>query len=198
MSEISALIAKLTSVGCDPALASSVIAEAFTAGVTAAAHRRLVSRNGVDHNPVDNSDFERFWAAYPRRDGANPKAPAQKLFCGYVKSGIPAADIIAGAVRCALKDAAKIGTPYIPQAVKWLRDQRWLDYPPQEEIVTMNGYHAKAESPQYEAWQVFHRKTRPNWHMRDRDGGWWFPTEWPPDYPSENSTICPSQIHRVW
>lgn len=72
--------------------------------------------------------FEQFWRAYPRRAGANPKAPARKVFHGFVKSGIDPAAIILGARRCAAADAKKIGTEYIPQAVKWLRDRRWEDY----------------------------------------------------------------------
>lgn len=72
--------------------------------------------------------FEEFWKAYPRRQGANPKEPARKKFIAAVKSGVPAVEIIAAARRCANADRDKIGTPYIPQAIKWLNDQRWKDY----------------------------------------------------------------------
>lgn len=72
--------------------------------------------------------FEEFWKAYPRRDGSNPKTPASKVFDAAVKQGADPQAIIDGARRCAVADIKKIGTPYIPQAVKWLRDQRWLDY----------------------------------------------------------------------
>lgn len=72
--------------------------------------------------------FEEFWEAYPKRDGANPKAPAQKVYAAAVKAGIEQQEIIDGAKACAKKDRDKIGTPYIPQAVKWLRDKRWGDY----------------------------------------------------------------------
>jgi uncharacterized protein YdaU (DUF1376 family) len=72
--------------------------------------------------------FEEFWKAYPKRDGANPKEPARKLFLAALKAGATSAEITAGARECARRDHEKIGTPYIPQAVKWLRDRRWLDY----------------------------------------------------------------------
>lgn len=78
--------------------------------------------------PVRDEAFEEFWKAYPKRDGANPKAPAHKAFAAAVKSGADPQAIIAGARLCASRDAAKVGTPYIPQAVKWLRDRRWEDY----------------------------------------------------------------------
>jgi uncharacterized protein YdaU (DUF1376 family) len=81
--------------------------------------------------PARDEFFEEFWKAYPRRDGANPKEPARKVFVAAVKSGADPQEIIAGARACAARDREKIGTPYTPQAVKWLRDQRWRDYAPE-------------------------------------------------------------------
>ena len=77
--------------------------------------------------PVD-VDFEDFWKSYPRREGANPKEPAAKLFRAAVKGGENPRVIVAGAKECAIREAKNVGTPYIPQAVKWLRDKRWQDY----------------------------------------------------------------------
>jgi hypothetical protein len=79
--------------------------------------------------PRRSIEFDDFWKSYPRRQGANPKTPAFKAFDAVVKSGTDPAAIIAGARRCAIADRDKIGTPFIPQAVKWLRDRRWEDYP---------------------------------------------------------------------
>jgi hypothetical protein len=78
--------------------------------------------------PKHSIEFEEFWKAYPRRQGANPKTPAFKAFDAAVKSGADPAEIIAGATKTAIADRDKIGTPFIPQAVKWLRDRRWEDY----------------------------------------------------------------------
>ena len=72
--------------------------------------------------------FEEFWKSLPKRDGANPKEPARKLFEAAVKSGEDPEAIIAGARQCARAESKNAGTPYIPQAVKWLRDKRWRDY----------------------------------------------------------------------
>lgn len=82
---------------------------------------------------VDTSGqpFDLFWKAYPKRSGANPRAPAEKVFLGFVKAGVGGvggADIIAGAKAHAVAEPEKVGTQYIPQAVKWLRDRRWEDY----------------------------------------------------------------------
>jgi hypothetical protein len=76
-----------------------------------------------------NEKFEEFWKAKPRRAGADPKAPAEKLFLAAVRAGTPADEIIAAAKRWAVADSGKVGTEYLPQAVKWLRDKRWNDYP---------------------------------------------------------------------
>lgn len=85
----------------------------------------------VDAKPAckkSSEAFAEFWKAYPRREGANPRAPAEKLFLAAVKSGTDPKEIIEGAKRCTQRESKNIGTPYIPQAVKWLRDKRWLDY----------------------------------------------------------------------
>lgn len=133
--------------------------------------------------PTDEK-FEEFWKAKPSRAGADPKAPAAKLFHAAVKAGTPADEIIAAARRWAAVDAGKVGTEYLPQAVKWLRDKRWLDYP-QETIQPsgeVRGFYAKADSPQLDAWDAHHRKTKGKNLPRDRSGGWRVDSEWPPDY----------------
>lgn len=94
--------------------------------------------NSIGRSPsaMRPDDFEKFWLAYPKRDGANPKAPARKIFLACVKAGVDPAVIVAGAAACRERDAAKVGTPYIPQAVKWLRDRRWEDYAAPEPSAT--------------------------------------------------------------
>lgn len=80
------------------------------------------TRPEIDHS------FNEFKQAYPKRDGANPWTPARKVFEAAIKRGVEATAIIAGARLYAAKDREKIGTPYIAQAVTWLRQQRWTDY----------------------------------------------------------------------
>lgn len=90
------------------------------------------------HIPLANSQrkysydqkFEEAWQAYPRRDGGNPKQPAAKRFLSAVKAGADADEIIAATKRYAIAEQKNVGTPFIPQMVKWLGDQRWLDYGP--------------------------------------------------------------------
>jgi hypothetical protein len=76
------------------------------------------------------SRFEEFWKDYPKRDGDNPRKPAEKKFNALVKTGVDPEVMISGA-RQASADARARGiysTKYVPQAIKWLNDQRFHDY----------------------------------------------------------------------
>lgn len=86
------------------------------------------TEQNTEQKQIAQSAFDDFWKAYPKRDGANPKEPARKLFLQALRSGVDSQALIAGAKRCAEREAKNVGTPYIPQAVKWLRDRRWEDY----------------------------------------------------------------------
>lgn len=79
-------------------------------------------------SPELDQQFERFWQAYPKRQGCNPKAPAKALFAKIISKGDDPEDLIHGALLCQQAERSNVGTPYIPQAVKWLRDRRWCDY----------------------------------------------------------------------
>lgn len=74
--------------------------------------------------------FEEFWREYPKRDGDNPRKPAEKKFLALVKTGVDPDAIIAGAKQAtaAARARGKFGTEFVPQAVKWLNDQRWIDH----------------------------------------------------------------------
>jgi hypothetical protein len=77
---------------------------------------------------------EQFWFSYPRRDGANPKAPARKAFITAVKNGHSPPAMVTGAQRYAasLSKSNQVGTKYVAQAVTWLHQCRWEDYPETE------------------------------------------------------------------
>lgn len=74
---------------------------------------------------------EEFWPAYPKRDGANPRKPARDKFLIAVKSGHDPQAIIGGLRRYAgdLAKSNQIGTKYVAQAVTWINQARWEDYP---------------------------------------------------------------------
>ena len=122
--------------------------------------------------------FEDFWKAYPKRQGANPKAPAQKLFAAALKAGADPQAIVAGARRCAEQDRDKIGTPYIPQAVTWLRDRRWEDYAARTGDLPTSAAKVfiRQDDPRFAAWLAYLRKTS----VPIVNGGWYFDAENPP------------------
>lgn len=82
-----------------------------------------------------NADFEEFWKVYPKRNGANPKEPAKQKFAAAVRSGANPPEIIAAAGRYAAECQRNqiIKTDKVAQAVTWLNQKRWGDYPPAEQ-----------------------------------------------------------------
>jgi hypothetical protein len=141
--------------------------------------------------PANDETFVRFWKVYPRRDGANPKAPALNKFNAKVKSGADPEAIIAGAERYAAECRTKsiAGTSYVAQAMTWLNQNRWQDYaavdppePPPRAIThgckLAGKVFVKSDTPEWNAWCSHLRKTPPPSHS----GGWMFPTLWPPGH----------------
>lgn len=79
---------------------------------------------------LTDEDFEKFKRAYPRRKGSNPWQPARKKLDTLITNGATTLDeVVLALQRCAGYDPDKRDTEYIPQAVKWLNDQRWRDVP---------------------------------------------------------------------
>lgn len=74
--------------------------------------------------------FEDFWKDYPKRDGDNPRKPAEKKFNALMKTGVDPDMMIAGARKASADARARgiYGTKFVPQAIKWLNDQRFVDY----------------------------------------------------------------------
>lgn len=70
--------------------------------------------------------FGEFWATYPRRDGSNPKQPAEQKFVRLVEAGTDPAEITAGARRYAAAVAGE-DPRFVAQAVTWLNQGRWRD-----------------------------------------------------------------------
>jgi hypothetical protein len=95
-------------------------------------------------------EFEEFWKVYPKRKGSNRKSPAERLFNSAVKAGVTPAEIIFGAKKFAESEATNVGTPYIPQAVKWLKDKGWEEFKPDPaEEARRRELYAQAEAKGY-------------------------------------------------
>ena len=70
--------------------------------------------------------FEMAWSAYPKRDGSNPKAAAQKCWNARLKEGVTVVEMVNGINRyrayCAGKET--IGTAFVMQASRFLGTNR--------------------------------------------------------------------------
>lgn len=101
-------------------------------------------------------EFERFWKVYPGRKGANPRAAASLKFVTAVRNGTDPETIISAAERYALaeNELGHWGTPFIAQAVTWLGQRRWEDYPPQQQPppTAARSPEDEAKAKRYERW----------------------------------------------
>ena len=78
--------------------------------------------------------FEEFWRVYPKRKGANPKAPAKLKFKSALKD-TPAQDIISAARQYGATIPDSSGREFIPMAQTWLSQCRFLDVKQEEVFV---------------------------------------------------------------
>lgn len=133
--------------------------------------------------PDEDSKFEEFWRAFPRRDGPNPRKTSEQKFNALVKTGVDPEIMIAGAKQLAIEEARRgnIGTRFIPQAMTWLGQQRWTDHA----ALSFNhddGMVEVLEQLQLEAWDAYGRREYGKAYPRNKKGGWRFPSKWPPGY----------------
>lgn len=144
-----------------------------------------ISRSVADATrPVEDLKFEEFWKAYPRREGPNPRKPAEQKFNALVKTGVDPDVMIAGAKQLAVEEArrGKIGTPYVAQAVTWLNQQRWADHAATA-FAADDGLIEVLDQIALEAWDAY-GKTIGKTYPRNKKGGWRFPSKYPPGYES--------------
>lgn len=71
--------------------------------------------------------FDEFWAAYPKRDGDNPRKTAVRAYAKVIRHGLKPAALMA-AVRAYSEELAakgRIGTEFVAQASTWLNQERF-------------------------------------------------------------------------
>ena len=76
-------------------------------------------------------DFEAFWAAYPKREGGNPKEPAFKKWKARLKSDVEKEEMLAGARGYAFAMRGK-DAQYVAMAQTWIGQARWEQYAAQD------------------------------------------------------------------
>ena len=123
--------------------------------------------------------FEFFWTDYPRKIG---KGAAKKAWKSAILKTSPAT--IAAATRIFASKQAGTDEKFIPHPATWLNAERWQDadlqpkaslpYPQTSSVYVMSG------TDQWDVWQDYTFKTKGKTTPRDSKGGWWFPSEYPP------------------
>lgn len=100
-----------------------------TTGVTANELPYELPGTAKEHTPLRGAEFERFWAAYPRKVG---KKGAEQAFTRTVHKRITTVEhLVAEAERWAgLWAAEGREEKFIPHATTWLNGERWNDAPP--------------------------------------------------------------------
>lgn len=125
--------------------------------------------------------FSEFWAAYPKRPG-NPRKPAYERYRKLLmKDNLDAATILAGTKAYA---ATRVGEEarYTLHAATFLNQHRFLDFAEEKKAPTaIAGFYAREGSQQLSAWDAHNLAAKGVHCPRDRNGGWHFASEWPPE-----------------
>lgn len=127
--------------------------------------------------------FEEWWGNYPKRLGANPKAEAQKIYEKLIADGVDEQVLLDGLKAYCRQESKNIGTPYIPQATKFLRRKYWDAAPgPEPPIAISSKVFVPEDHPAWPLWQAI--KKTASTDGRDATGrlcrGWHFESEYPP------------------
>lgn len=126
--------------------------------------------------------FDAFWSAYPKRDGANPRKPAEEAYRRALRRD-DSENILRGAKLYAAKNTVR--SPYVAQAVTWLNQDRWRDEIEKApaSLDRPAGYplHIPPPARAYELWRA----------------GLWQTTVWGPP-PGETGCQIPDQIQSEW
>lgn len=132
-------------------------------------------KDSLDASASVSEKFSEFWLVYPRREGSNPKKPAQVIFQRLVAKGCDPDAIIEAAKTLAAEHPAP--TRYVPQAQTWLNQERFADTAP---VITGDTFCA-SDAPATRLHLIRHRNERghdPPPAIHGGKAGFLIPTEW--------------------
>jgi hypothetical protein len=95
----------------------------------AAEIRKLPEQDDLFGESKLDSEFEHFWAAFPKRAGSNPKKPARAKWEAVIRRRAATfEDLLAGAERYADQvKRARTKPDFVTMCVTWLNQERWRD-----------------------------------------------------------------------
>jgi hypothetical protein len=135
-------------------------------------------------------DFEGFWEAYPKRDGSNPRKPAQQKYDIAIRDGADPQAMLAGVMAYAAEQQrkGKLGTEFVMQATKFLNQEVWRDYLDKPATADAKPGKATIESIPDDRWR------KEVQHFVDRRGmcQWIYRHLTPP--PDDPATLVPRHI----
>lgn len=126
--------------------------------------------------------FDEFWKAYPRK---RDKIAAIKAY-KRAKKIATSAEILRAAKLYAEERSEK-EERFTQYPGTWLNAGGFENYPPPIESPPPSGFYASFTSDELEAWDCYRLATEGTDWPRDKKGGWWFPTRWPPGYEQEQA-----------
>lgn len=127
--------------------------------------------------PEIDEAFNRFWGAYPKRQGANPKQQAKAVFVRLVRGGTNGDVIVHAAERYAkeVQSEGKLGTQWVAHASTWLNQKRWSDYTA-DNVHTGNFGEGQSAEPEWKtnpnAWRHDYAPPWPDAPKNTRCGRW--------------------------
>lgn len=173
----------------------SLLEESRVEELTLLASEREVPKKGTG-KPIRDAAFERFKAAYPRRDGSQDWAKAREVFDRHLAADVDAEDIIGGAQRFAadVRRRGDEGTRFVKQARTWLNGKLWQEFPATAAGATAPSGSGKALPPPPPDWPS--RLPPPEtcfaaWSRNSWPGSWGFP-------PGDPSSLIPPSIAGEW
>ena len=98
--------------------------------------------------------FDRLWAAYPPRR-PNPRAQAEAAFRLVCREHDPLRIAEAGEAFAAEIRAMKIDPMFVPHLATWLRQGRFLDYPPFTTVTASDASISASDQVNHPWWPAF-------------------------------------------
>lgn len=126
----------------------------------------------------EDKGFELFWSIFPRRVA---KQAALKAYRRALK--LTTSDEIQKGAELYARERAGQDPSFTKHPATWLNGGCWGDYAaarPIEGAVHQRGFYAAFCSAELAAWERYGRSQGRN-YPRDKRGGWYFPTQWPPE-----------------
>jgi hypothetical protein len=134
---------------------------------------------------MPEANFEEFRTGYPR--GEDDWKPVERRYRAILKSGVTHATLMVG-VKKLIRETSGRQQAHIVRADNWLSQGGWKVAEAEQaanQVATQRlqtKFYAKEDSPERQAWDDHGRRVQGKTYPRDRNGGWYFDSRWPPGH----------------